>query len=190
MFSSDMFRLRVDDSIELALLEERHSDEIFVLTDANRQYLRQWLPWLDTVKSVSDTRKFRKQSLKQFAEKNGLQAGIWSQEKLVEVIGLHYIDWPNRATSIGYWIAETEQGKGIVTKACRSLVNYALNDLKLNRVEIRVAPQNETSRRIPQKLGFTFEGILREKEWLYDRFVDLEMYSMLAGDWAETPLEH
>ena len=56
-----MLKLQVDDSIELRLLEERHDADLFTLTDANRRYLREWLPWLDTVKSVADTKKFRKQ---------------------------------------------------------------------------------------------------------------------------------
>ncbi len=68
-------------------------------------------------------------------------------------------------------------------KSCRALVNHTLVELKLNRVEIRAAVENSKSRAIPEKLGFTNEGTLREACWLYDHFVDLVVYGMLARDW-------
>ncbi len=70
-----------------------------------------------------------------------------------------------------------------MTRACRALVDYAFAKLQLNRVEIRCATGNLRSQAIPERLGFTREGTLREGEWLYDHFVDLIVYSMLAREW-------
>jgi ribosomal-protein-serine acetyltransferase len=52
-------------------------------------------------------------------------------------------------------------------------------------VEVRAAPGNRRSRAIPERLGFRQEGILRDAEWLYDHYVDLVVYAMLADDWPE-----
>lgn len=76
------------------------------------------------------------------------------------------------------------QGKGLMTKACETLVRHAFEDLGLNRVEIRAAVDNRKSRAIPERLGFQQEGVLRDAEWLYDRYADLVVYAMLAKDWS------
>jgi ribosomal-protein-serine acetyltransferase len=62
-------------------------------------------------------------------------------------------------------------------------VNYGLHDLGLNRVEIRAAEFNTRSRAIPERLGFTQEGIIRQAEWLYDYYVDHVVYGMLSEEW-------
>lgn len=178
-----MFILRVDDDTSMELLEEQHAEELFALVDANREYLRRWLPWLDTNRSVEDTRAFIGMSLQQFAARNGFACGLRSRDAFVGTLGLHRIDWPNRATSVGYWIAQDAQGRGIVTRACAALLAHLFEELGLNRVEIACATGNQRSCAIPERLGFQREGIRREAEWLYDHYVDLVTYSMLASDW-------
>jgi ribosomal-protein-serine acetyltransferase len=50
-------------------------------------------------------------------------------------------------------------------------------------VEIGCAPGNRKSCAIPERLGFTREGVLRQREWLYDHFVDHVVYGILAEEW-------
>lgn len=179
-----MFCLSVDPEIELCLFEDRHAEALFKLVDQNRIYLREWLPWLDANTSVDDTKTFIKSTLEQFAGNNGFQCGILYKNHLVGVIGYHKIDWANRAAGIGYWLSADAQGQGIITRACRCLVNYAFTELKLNRIEIRCATGNHKSCAIPHRLGFTKEGIHHQAEWLYDHYVDHVIYSVLAEAWA------
>jgi ribosomal-protein-serine acetyltransferase len=182
-----MFSFRIDDSTKLSLVEERHANELFALTDRNRAHLRQWLPWLDSVTTVSDTREFIKTSLTQFANNNGFQAGIWFDERLVGLVGYHQIDWVNRITTIGYWLDAGMEGRGLVTKACRALVQHAFAGLGLNRIEIRCAVENKRSRAIPERLGFRQEGMIHQAEWLYDHYVDHVQYGLLASMWKAGP---
>jgi ribosomal-protein-serine acetyltransferase len=55
--------------------------------------------------------------------------------------------------------------------------------LKLNRVEINCGVENKKSRKIPEKLGFREEGVIRQAKWLHDHFYDLVIYGMLADEW-------
>jgi ribosomal-protein-serine acetyltransferase len=66
------------------------------------------------------------------------------------------------------------------------LVDYAFNELGLNRLEIRCATENTKSRAIPQRLGFKQEGTIRQAEWLYDHYVDLVVYGILASEWSDS----
>ncbi len=73
----------------------------------------------------------------------------------------------------------------MVTKSCRVLIDYAFNELKLNRVEMRCGVENKKSRNIPEKLGFREEGVVRQAGWLHDHFVDYVIYGMLASEWRD-----
>jgi ribosomal-protein-serine acetyltransferase len=178
-----VFQRRVDPDVELRLLEERDAAALHALTESNRAHLRRWLPWVDAVGSVEDTRGFVRGALGRHARADGFQAGIWYRGELVGVIGFHRIGWANRATEIGYWLDAATQGRGVMTRACRAMVDHAFGELGLHRVEIRCAPGNTRSCAIPERLGFTREGVLRQAEWLYDRFVDSVVYGLLEDEW-------
>lgn len=178
-----MFRYEIGVDAELRMLQDRHAEELFALVDRNREYLREWLPFLDATTSVEDERDFIKSALERFASDGSFAAGIWFKGKIAGGIGLHAIDWANKKTSIGYWISEDCQGHGLVTRSCVALIDYAINELGLNRVEMHVAPENIKSRAIPERLGFTQEGILRRVAWHYDHYLDLVVYAMLSDEW-------
>jgi ribosomal-protein-serine acetyltransferase len=171
--------------LELRPLEEADAEELFALVNANRPYLRAWLPWLDQNTEVEHTRAFIRATRKQHADRNGFTCGIRWRARLAGVVGLHAIDWPNRKTSLGYWVAEAHQGRGLVTRACAALLPYLFEDLGLNCVEIGCAVGNARSNAIPPRLGFSREGVLRQREWLYDHFVDHAVYSLLASEWRQ-----
>jgi ribosomal-protein-serine acetyltransferase len=178
-----MFSYKINDTSELRILEIHHAEELFQLTVMNRLHLREWLPWLDNIKSVEDTKAFIQSSLQQFANHNGWNCGIWYHGRLAGVIGLHYMDWANRKASIGYWLGEAFEGKGLVTRATKALVHHLLTEMKLNRVEIRCAVGNDKSCAIPKRLGFKKEGVTQQAEWLYTHYVDHVIYGMVADDW-------
>lgn len=178
-----MLTIRIDDNTELRTYEEKDAEEVFAVVDHNRAYLRKWLPWLDSNTAVEDTREFIRDALRQFANDDGFQAGIWHRGAFVGGIGYHSFDRAARKTAIGYWLDASSQGKGLMTRACKALVTYAFDEFALNRVEIHCAIGNRRSRAIPERLGFAQEGIIREGAWLYDHFVDLVVYGMLAKEW-------
>jgi ribosomal-protein-serine acetyltransferase len=176
-------RFTIDQDIELRLLTEQDAAALFSLIDQNRPYLREWLPWVDYTRSVEDERTFIRLLHEQYKENHGFACGIWYQGQITGTIGYHPIDWTHHKVEIGYWLAASYQGKGLMTNSCRAMITYAFDTLKLNKVEIRCATGNVRSCAIPQRLDFKFEGIIKQGEWLYDHFVDLFLYGMLASDW-------
>lgn len=179
-----MFTYEIDKDLTLKLLETRDAERVFELTDSSRLYLRQWLPWLDFTRSTEDTTTFIKSGLLDFAENKAMNAAIVYKKEIVGVAGFNNLNWTNKVAQIGYWLGEAYQGNGIMTKVAHALTHYALTDLQLNRVEIRAAVENHKSRSIPKRLGFTYEGTIRQTEWLYDHYVDHAIYSMLAEEWS------
>lgn len=178
-----MFEYKVDEEIHLSSLEPRHAETLFALVDANRQHLRQWLPWLDTNVAVSDSLDFIRDTQRQLANNTGFVAGIWVRGELAGVVGHNRIDWENRIGYPGYWLSAEFGGRGIMTRACRALINHAFAELRLNRIDIRCAVDNRKSRAIPRRLGLQQEDVVRQAEWLYDHYVDHVVYGVLASEW-------
>jgi ribosomal-protein-serine acetyltransferase len=177
-----MFYQRVNDRIELRLLQVADAEELFALTNTNRDYLRTWLPWLDGTNSVADTKSFIEYTLETPTNNRGVAAAICDEGSIVGVIGYNHIDRQNRIGYIGYWLAANYQGKGIMTNSCQAICDYGFTTLKLNRLVINCATENRSSRAIPERLGFIHEGTMRDAEWLYDRFVNHEIYALLDRD--------
>ncbi|MBS4210683.1 GNAT family protein [Bacillus sp. FJAT-50079] len=181
-----MFVHKIDDEIYLKLIEVQDAEHVFQLTNKSRKYLKEWLPWLDTMVTVKDTKKFIKFTLKGYSENKSMNTVILYKGEIVGIAGFNEIDWSNRIAYIGYWLGEGYQGKGIMTRVAAGLTNYAFEELHLNRVDIRAAVTNVKSRAIPERLGFTYEGCIREAEWLYNHYVDHAVYGMLASEWVKS----
>lgn len=180
-----LIRIPIDNETELRTFEMQDADELYALVDTNREHLYRWMGWVDTTTSVEQMRAFIHYSQERQIQENGFNTGIFHQGRLVGVIGFHYVDHEDGKTEIGYWLAASMQGKGLMTRACHTMVDYPFRELGLNRVEIQIATDNMRSRAIPARLGFTQEGILRDDVWLRDRFVDHVVYGMLAREWGQ-----
>lgn len=181
-----MFLHKIDEDLSLKLIDLRDAEGVFELTNSSREYLREWLPWLDFTTKLEDTKAFIKNSLKGFPENKSLSTVILFKGEIVGIAGYNEINGSNKTAYIGYWLGEGFQGNGIMTRVARALTEYAFAELKLNKVEIRAAVENTKSRGIPERLGFVNEGSIRQAEWLYDHYVDHVVYGMLAGDWNAT----
>ena len=178
-----MFPIQIDREVRLNLLEPRHEVELFKLVDSNRTHLREWLPFIDGYQSVRAATQFITRNREESNGTTRLAMGIVVGEKLAGVVTFDYIDWSNRAALIGFWLGKSFEGRGIMRRTCSALIDLAFNELGLNRVEISCALENRRCRLVPERLGFGQEGISRQREWLYDHFVDTVSYSMLAMDW-------
>ena len=79
-------------------------------------------------------------------------------------IGYFAVDPQVPSFEIGYWCIPREQRNGFVGEAVSSLVQYAAGKLSAERIVIRCDEKNTAARRIPERLGFPLEGILRNSE--------------------------
>ncbi len=174
---------RLPGEIELQHLGERHAQEVFGRVDADRAYLRRWLAWVNSTESIEDTRLFLRGAAENLAEDRAITLGIWVGGKFAGVAGTHRIDWLNRRVEIGYWLGEAFQGRGIMTTACRSLVEHLFRDRRLHRIECLCATGNARSCAIPKRLGFRREAELREVLLLDGEYHDVFVWSLLAPEW-------
>ncbi|PIR80013.1 MAG: RimJ/RimL family protein N-acetyltransferase [Candidatus Levybacteria bacterium CG10_big_fil_rev_8_21_14_0_10_35_13] len=181
-----MVKILKNGDLELRNFFVSDADKLFNLVDKNRDYLEEWLPWLQSVKKAEDSEK----KIKEWAEKEkkgeGVNLGIWYKRQLVGVVSFNFINKENKKAEIGYWLDKNHQGKGIMTKSCELLIDYGFNELKLHRIEISCAQGNNKSCAIAERLGFTKEGYFRESALLNGEFVNMNWYGFLKSDWENS----
>jgi len=175
--------IRLDTEISLDPVSLEDAPALYACIDRNRERLREWLPWVTPEYTIEHTRRFLADRAREHADRLALTCVIRTRGEIAGAISLHWIDQTHRATSIGYWIDGAFAGQGIMTRACRAIVDAGFRDYGLHRIEIRCAAGNHRSCAIPRRLGFTEEGLLREAQWLFNRWVDLRVFGMLEHEW-------
>lgn len=166
-------------------LELEHSELLFKLVNRNRDYLKQWLPWVDRHNSLEDSTAFIKKVSDQSKKGLGPTFGIWLEDELIGIAGFHPIQKNNQSATIDCWLSRKYSNLGIATLAGNFLMIIAFEDLSIHRLEIRCVTSNTRGIKIAHALGFESEGISRESVWLNDRFVDQAIFSKLRSEYFE-----
>lgn len=175
--------LDVRGGVELRLVSVSDAPAIYACARRNLERLRPWFFWANPELDLAEIERRLQELAKQPDPRRDYEYGLWSGGEYAGSAGLYKIDFENRIARIGYWLDGAFEGHGLMTQSVRALVDTAFSRLKLNRIEIRCAPENLASRAVPGRLGFTREGVHREALALHGGFQDLVMYSMLARDW-------
>jgi len=72
-----MFSCKVDNNVELRLIEPRHAEALNALIEQNISHIKKWSTWLRDDRSIENTHGFIKRNLKHFANREGFAGGIW-----------------------------------------------------------------------------------------------------------------
>lgn len=175
-------KIIVNSQIYLRLLLPTDDIQLHNLINQNREYLKNWLSWLDLVVSIDDTQTFIETATYKHNNNEGSTFAIFYQQQLVGLVGFNQFDFANKFASVGYWLADKHTGAGIMTKALQHLLDYGFTDLGLHKIELRCAEKNTKSRAVALRLNFTYEAILRDCEWLYDCFIHHAVYSIIKSE--------
>jgi len=177
--------LHVQNGLDLQLVGEDDAAELFTVVDSNREYLREWLPWLDATRSVEDEKAFISNSLEEYQKREGGFYTIRLEGRIIGTINLNWIDWGNKAAGVGYWLSKNQTGNGYVTKSCIRLMEHCFDDLSLHRFVLEAAVNNIPSCEIAERIGMRLEGITKDKEWLYDHYVDAKLFAITKPEWDQ-----
>jgi ribosomal-protein-serine acetyltransferase len=151
--------IAVDDHLALRAFRLDDVPALFEAVAANRPHLGNWLEWADAWTSFDRPRAFIERARAGYEQGTGLELAMDLDGRLVGAAGISGIDLRAGSGEIGYWVAEREQGRGLVTRSCRALVAHATHELGLRHLVIRVATENARSRAVADRLGFSLMAI-------------------------------
>lgn len=169
--------IKVSDDIALKAVSIEFFDEIVSLVEKNQKYLAEFLPWAVDYKQES-TKEYILDSEKNFKENKRFDYSIFYSDKIVGACGSHAIDYENKKTSIGYWLAEDFQGNGIITQSCKKLIEELFNNLNLDKIELYCAIDNFKSQKVAERLSFKDKTLIKNYKDL-NRIGDYFRYTLL-----------
>ncbi|MHC0037644.1 GNAT family N-acetyltransferase [Pseudoneobacillus sp. C159] len=119
-----------------------------------------------------------------WTEETGIRWGITLKgtDTVIGSCGFHQLSKQHLRADIGAELAKEYWGKGIVSETFQAILTYGFKELKLNRIQALIEPDNIASQKLAEKCGFTREGLLRQYEYTNGKFDNLYMYSRLKEE--------
>lgn len=158
---------------------------LFEAVDESRDHILPYLPWGPFHESPETTEEMVRRWNAKWITREDMVLAIWDRDekRVLGGTGIHRIDWEVGSFEIGYWIRESEEGKGYVTEAVRLLIKLMVEHMNPNRIHIRCAAGNDRSSAIPRRLGFIYEGRMRNQ--ILDtngNVCDIDVFSLIPGE--------
>ncbi|MPZ53679.1 MAG: GNAT family N-acetyltransferase [Acidimicrobiia bacterium] len=161
--------------------------------EASLPELQQWLPWARPDYNRGDAAAYIRDSISAWKDDKAYDYSVrWKTEpdRHIGNVSIWALTRIGHIGEIGYWVHSGETGRGVITEACRAMVEVGFTNLHLHKINLRIAAGNTASERVADKLGFTRDGVLREELRLGGRWVDHTIYSLLIHEWRQSPLHH
>ncbi|MEO8287712.1 MAG: GNAT family N-acetyltransferase [Chloroflexota bacterium] len=131
--------------------------------DESREHLRPWLPFYNQHNSVDEALSWIISAKARWLLRESMNCALIEAAtgRYLGGIGLHVHSWEIPYFEIGYWLRKSAEGHGYITEAARLLTDFALNNLRAKRVEIRCDELNTASANVARRLGYLEEGCFR-----------------------------
>lgn len=200
-----MFNLNVDGNLHLRNIHPNNAEALFDLIERNRARLRPWIDPYSLPETANAARLFTIHCLfNYYGELTGpseldqyyaeletyfppanrpIDLEVWFHDELVGSIMMSRLEDSSTALEFGYWISENYEGKGIITRCISALMDYAIDEMGIQRFVIGCAVNNQRSRAVPERLGYRLHMTQPNEEvvgkFIYDRVV----YGIRSATW-------
>lgn len=182
-----MRRLLQGRRVKLKPLRPADAKELFEAVSSSREELKRRLRWVSLVESEGDSLEFIRSCA---ARENRGESRTFAvvegrQERLAGVAALQrLLDAPGVAEAC-LWIRTDRLDKGLASEAGKLLAEQALRAGACHKIFARIDPSNRAARKVLRKLGFRYEGCLRQEKKLNGRWIDQECWGLLSSEWRK-----
>jgi RimJ/RimL family protein N-acetyltransferase len=174
-----------DDGAELRPLEPWRAEEFLAHMDRGRDFIGEYIGFPTVATDLASARAFLQSYADRQAADGGRIYGIWLDGRLVGGVLFRIFDAAMGNCEAGCWLEPSATGRGLVTRATRVLIDWAVQERRMHRVEWVVSSANTASIKVAERLGMTREGVQRESYPYKGVRHDMEVWSVLAPEWQE-----
>lgn len=176
--------------IHLSFPQPEDGADLFAAVRESISDISRWMDWCHPGYQEEETELWIKQLPDQWKARENFAFIIRDRfNRAVGTCGLSHPNWQHRFANLGYWVRTGETGKGYAPAAAKLVASWGFRELELNRIEIIMAVENKNSRRVAEKTGATYEGILRSRLQVCGGAYDAHSYSLIPTDLAQ-PSSH
>ena len=173
--------IKVSDDIYLHSVNETFSDVLFTLVMRNQAWLQTAMDWPQYVGSVDDTRKTLMANYMLHHRHYAKMYLIFYGDEMVGVFSFNLIEPTNKTAYIGYWLDEQVQGRGIISATIETIIAKFSTEGRVRRFVIKAIVGNKSSNQVALRNGFTFEGCLKQAEYLNGQYHDQNIYARIES---------
>jgi ribosomal-protein-alanine N-acetyltransferase len=150
---------------------------------ASEPIVSRFMPW-EVHQSMEDTEEFIAFVLNGYDQKNKLTWAIELKSEGKMIGTIDFVKWlpKHGRAEIGYALSHRYWGNGFTQEAAKALIAFGFENMRLNKVEAPIVPDNFQSQRVLEKAGMVREGLARQHFFMKGQFVDLAMYSILKEE--------
>ncbi|WP_232665534.1 GNAT family N-acetyltransferase [Pseudonocardia sp. TRM90224] len=178
-----MYSISLGSGAELRPLEPWRAPELLANMDRGRDFIGRFIVLPDLITDPASSRAFLDDYARKAIIDAGRIAGIWLDGTLVGGVLFRTMDIANGTAEAGCWLEPAAVGRGLVTRAVRVMIDWAVEERGIHRVEWLVAAGNAASIAVARRLGMTRDGVLRERTNHRGERLDVEVWSVLAPEW-------
>ena len=171
--------------VRLRPLADSDADPLFEAVDSSREALKRWLSWVPKAEGAGEEAAFIRRAREEAARSESSVWGVFESrsERLAGVASLGGLAPSERGRGrFCVWIRADRRDRGYATEAGRLLVGHAFRRSGLHRIFARIDPANRGARRVLRKVGFRYEGRLRDDSKINGRWVDTECWGLLKAE--------
>jgi ribosomal-protein-serine acetyltransferase len=179
----EMYVVPLGDGAELRPLEPWRAEEFLTHMDRGRDHIGQYISLPDFVTDLASSRAILQSYADKTATDTGRLYGIWLDGTLVGGVLFKTMDITQGTAEAGCWLEPAAVGRGLVTRAARIIIDWAIEERGIHRVEWLVSAENAGSIAVAGRLGMSKDGVLRESYFYRGKRNDVEVWSVLAPEW-------
>jgi ribosomal-protein-serine acetyltransferase len=171
----------------LSPVEPSDAPELWLAVDGSREHLERWLPWVPFNSDPAANQRFTDACAADWDAGRAVRFTVRERASrtLVGIVGLEACVHLHRSCELGYWLRKEATGRGLMTEASRSAIDFAFHQMGAHRIRVAAATENYRSLQVIWRLGFRFEGLLRQAEFCNRRWLDHAVFGLLSTDMPE-----
>ncbi len=179
-----MISAELKDGIVIKIIERRHAPAMLDFVNRSRDFFAPWIPFVSRTHELAEVEALIRRYLDNLAAGTGVFYGLWDGSRMIALVLIKDIDETAKRAEIGYMIDEAYARRGLVTAACRMMIDFLFGELGMNKIVICCDPENGSSRALAERLGFKHEGSLRADAVINGRLRDTAHYGLLREEYG------